>query len=452
MFSANAIEKLRATRAGFAQEPKFEKLGKVSDIVGTLVEAHLKEVPLGALVRIFDESQNYDIQGEVVGFRKDKALIVPFSDPAGVCSNSYVQCLEREPRIRVGHHLIGRILDGYCNPILGPKFQPGEGVPWAISREPLNPLTRRRISRPLDLGVRAINSLLTCGEGQRMGIFAGSGVGKSVLMGMIGRYTQADVNVIALIGERGREVKEFIDDCLGEEGLKKSVVIVSTGDQSPLIRIRAAHVATAISEYFRESGYSVLLMMDSLTRVAMAQREIGLAVGEPPTTKGYTPSVFSLLPRLLERAGNSSSKGSLTGIYTVLVDGDDFSEPVCDAARSILDGHIVLSRDLAAKNHYPAIDVLRSASRVMVDVASQDQMMQGSEIRNLLATYKHNEDLISIGAYNRGANPRIDKAIDMQPHIESFLRQGRNEIASFDESTVALASLLKSEGTPEGHG
>jgi flagellum-specific ATP synthase len=443
MFAADALQKLRAGHASMPQEPRFEKLGKVSDIVGTLIEAHLKEVPLGALVRIFDENNTYNIQGEVVGFRKDKALIVPFGDPAGVCANGLVQCVEREPRIRVGHHLVGRIIDGYCNPIIGPKFQPTDGVPWAIAREPINPLTRRRISRPLDLGVRSLNSLLTCGEGQRMGIFAGSGVGKSVLMGMVGRYTQADINVIALIGERGREVKEFIDDCLGEEGLKRSVVVVSTGDQSPLIRVRAAHVATAISEYFRECGYSVLLMMDSLTRVAMAQREIGLAVGEPPTTKGYTPSVFSLLPRLLERAGNSASKGSLTGIYTVLVDGDDFNEPVCDAARSILDGHVVLSRDLAAKNHYPAVDILRSASRVMVDVASKEQLSLASDIRNLLATYKHNEDLISIGAYNRGSNPLIDRAIDMQPVIEQFLKQDRHDNASFEASLAALSQLLR---------
>jgi flagellum-specific ATP synthase len=451
MFVADALEKLRAGRVGLAQGPRFEKLGKVSDVVGTLIEAHLKEVPLGALVRIFDEANTYNIQGEVVGFRKDKALIVPFGDPVGVCGNGLVQCVEREPRIRVGHHLVGRIIDGYCNPIVGPKFQPTDGVPWAIAREPINPLTRRRISRPLDLGVRSLNSLLTCGEGQRMGIFAGSGVGKSVLMGMVGRYTQADINVIALIGERGREVKEFIEDCLGEEGLKRSVVVVSTGDQSPLIRVRAAHVATAISEYFRECGYSVLLMMDSLTRVAMAQREIGLAVGEPPTTKGYTPSVFSLLPRLLERAGNSSSKGSLTGIYTVLVDGDDFNEPVCDAARSILDGHIVLSRDLAAKNHFPAVDVLRSASRVMVDVASKEQMGLSSELRNLMATYKHNEDLISIGAYNRGANPLIDKAIDMQPAIERFLRQDRHENASYQVSLSDLTQLLRpSDASAQG--
>ncbi|MBX9703591.1 MAG: FliI/YscN family ATPase [Silvanigrellaceae bacterium] len=316
-----------------------------------------------------------------------------------------------------------------------------EGVSWPIVREPINPLTRKRIQRPFDLGIRSINTLLTCGEGQRIGIMAGSGVGKSVLLGMISRFAEAQVNVIALIGERGREVREFIEENLGEEGLKKSIVIVATGDQAPLIRIRAAHVATAIAEYFRTEGKKVLFMMDSLTRVAMAQREIGLSVGEPPTTKGYTPSVFSLLPRLLERAGNCESEGSMTGIYTVLVDGDDFNDPICDAARSILDGHINLSRELATRNHYPAIDVLTSASRVMIDITDQTHQKSANHIRNLLSEFQKNEDLLMIGAYHPGTSIKLDEAIKMVPAINEFLIQDRNNSFSLGESISMLKNL-----------
>lgn len=446
MFSANVLQRLRTARPQLAREPfVLDKLGKVLEVVGTIIEANLPGAPLGALVRIFDSQKTYCIDGEVVGFRRDRALIVPFSDPTGVCANALVQCVEREPKIRVGPHLIGRIVDPYLKPMVGEAIPPLSGVAWSIVREPLNPLLRRRIDQPLDLGVRTLNSLLSCGEGQRVGIMAGSGVGKSVLLGMIARYTKADLNVIALIGERGREVREFIEENLGAEGLARSIVVVSTGDQSPLARIRAAHVATAIADYFRHLGKKVLLMMDSLTRVAMAQREIGLAVGEPPTTKGYTPSVFSMLPRLLEQAGNSESDGSITGIYTVLVDGDDFNDPITDAARSILDGHVNLSRQLAARNHFPAIDVLTSASRVMVDITDQRHQRAVSVLRDLMATYHKNEDLISIGAYNPGANPQIDRAIQMQPQIEKFLRQGRNEISSFTDSLQALYELVEIE-------
>jgi flagellum-specific ATP synthase len=446
MFSSNALQRLRSVRPQLAKEPLvLDKLGKVLEVVGTIVEAALPGAPLGALVRIFDHQRSYAIDGEVVGFRRDRALIVPFSDPTGVCANALVQCVEREQKIRVGPHLIGRIVDPYLKPMVGDAIPAMAGVPWSIVREPLNPLLRRRIDQPLDLGVRTLNALLTCGEGQRVGIMAGSGVGKSVLLGMIARYTQADLNVIALIGERGREVREFLEENLGAEGLARSVVVVSTGDQSPLARIRAAHVATAIADFFRQSGKKVLLMMDSLTRVAMAQREIGLAVGEPPTTKGYTPSVFSLLPRLLEQAGNSESDGSVTGIYTVLVDGDDFNDPVTDAARSILDGHVNLSRQLAARNHFPAIDVLTSASRVMVDITDQRHQGAASRLRELMAVYQKNEDLISIGAYNQGSNPKIDRAIQMQPRIDEFLRQGRNEIAAFHDSLQELYSLVEIE-------
>ncbi|MEN9825829.1 MAG: FliI/YscN family ATPase [Pseudomonadota bacterium] len=446
MFAPDALQRLRNARPNLAREPLvLDKLGKVLEVVGTIVEANLPGAPLGALVRIFDNKRTYTIDGEVVGFRRDRALIIPFSDPTGVCANALVQCVEREPKIRVGPHLIGRIVDPYLKPMIGDAIPAMSGVPWSIVREPLNPLLRRRIDQPLDLGVRTLNSVLTCGEGQRVGIMAGSGVGKSVLLGMIARYTQADLNVIALIGERGREVREFLEENLGADGLARSVVVVSTGDQSPLARIRAAHVATAIADYFRQTGKKVLLMMDSLTRVAMAQREIGLAVGEPPTTKGYTPSVFSMLPRLLEQAGNSDTDGSITGIYTVLVDGDDFNDPVTDAARSILDGHVNLSRQLAARNHFPAIDVLTSASRVMIDITDKRHQMAASNLRELMATYQKNEDLISIGAYNQGANPKIDRAIQMQPRIEKFLRQGRNEMSAFNDSLQELYELVELE-------
>jgi len=458
MFSSDALARLREQRKSAPHSSGsrttgqathgFEKLGRVMEIVGTVIEATLPAAPLGALVRIFNDRTSVNIEGEVVGFRQERALIIPFSDPAGVCVDSHVQCVEREQKIRVGDHLIGRIIDPYLRPMTGPAIPQSMGHPWAISREPLNPLTRRRIREPLDLGVRALNALLTCGEGQRVGIMAGSGVGKSVLMGMIARYTEADLNVIALVGERGREVREFIEENLGEEGLRKSVVIVSTGDQSPLARVRAANVATAVAEHFRECGKKVLLMMDSLTRVAIAQREIGLALGEPATTKGYTPSVFSLLPRLLERAGNSHSQGSLTGIYTVLVDGDDFNDPVTDAARSILDGHINLSRHLAARNHFPAIEVLTSASRVMMDIVGKDQLSAASFLRDMMATYKQNEDLINLGGYVRGRNEKIDRAIAVQPYIEEFLRQDRTEHMNFEDSKNWLMRLASAGRQP----
>jgi flagellum-specific ATP synthase len=446
LFSDGALAKLktlRTSRLHAVGGGAFEKLGKVTQIVGTVIEATLPSAPLGALVRIFDGNAGLSVEGEVVGFRQDKALIIPFSDATGVCVDAHVQCLEREPKIRVGEHLIGRVVDAYLRPMAGPAFPQSIGHSWAISREPLNPLTRRRIREPLDLGVRALNAMLSCGEGQRIGIMAGSGVGKSVLMGMMARYTEADLNVIALIGERGREVREFIEESLGEEGLRRSVVVVSTGDQSPLARVRAAGVATAVAEHFRECGKKVLLMMDSLTRVAMAQREIGLAVGEPPTTKGYTPSVFSLLPRLLERAGNSHTEGSLTGIYTVLVDGDDFNDPISDAARSILDGHVNLSRTLAARNHFPAIEVLTSASRVMIDITDEEHRRAAGFLRDMMAEIAKNEDLVSIGAYVRGTNPKLDRALEMRNYIEQFLRQDRHEVCTFSDSRDWLVKLAQ---------
>lgn len=442
MFSNHAITKIKKQRETLELQNNFESFGKVVQIVGTVIEVTLADAPLGALVRIFNREKTFSIEGEIVGFRKEKSLVIPFSDPVGVCANSLVQCIEREQKILVGEHLIGRVIDGYGRPMTGMPFENMLGVPYSINREPLNPLIRKRIHKPFNTGVRSLNSLLTFGEGQRIGIMAGSGVGKSVLMGMISRYSDADINVIALIGERGREVREFLEENLGAEGMKKSVVVVSTGDQSPLSRVRAAHVGTAIAEYFREQNKKVLLMMDSLTRVAMAQREIGLSVGEPPTTKGYTPSVFALLPKLLERAGNSQSTGSLTGIYTVLVEGDDFNDPISDSARSILDGHINLSRILAERNHFPAIDILSSASRVMIDITSQEHLKIVSYIRDLLAEYQKNEDLINIGAYSLGINPRLDKAIKLLPKINEFLKQDRSIACNYKDSIKLLQELV----------
>jgi flagellum-specific ATP synthase len=343
----------------------------------------------------------------------------------------------------VGFGLLGRIIDGLGNPIDNRGTISAESE-YPLYGAPINPLSRSRISQPLDLGIRAINGLLTVGCGQRMGIFAGSGVGKSVLLGMIARKTAADVNVIALIGERGREVNEFIEKDLGEEGLKRSVIVVATSDHLPLIRVRGAFIATAIAEFFRDQGRHVNLMMDSVTRFAMAQREIGLALGEPPTTKGYTPSVFTLLPKLCERAGTSANRGTITGLYTVLVEGDDTNEPIADALRSILDGHINLTRDLANQNHYPAIDVLSSISRVMDDIIDSDQRQHASKLKETMATYRKAEDLINIGAYVPGSNPKIDYAIKMIDPINRYLKQDIGATTNFDQSVSQLVRLFES--------
>jgi flagellum-specific ATP synthase len=350
--------------------------------------------------------------------------------------------LGRKASIGVGKGLLGRVIDGLGNPIddKGPIDFTDD---YPIYAEPINPLNRGRIAEPMDLGIRALNALFTCGKGQRMGIFSGSGVGKSVLMGMIAQNTKADVNVIGLIGERGREVREFLEKNLGAEGLKRSVVVVAASDMHPLVRMRAAYVATTVSEYFRNQGNDVLLMVDSLTRFAMAQREVGLSVGEPPTTKGYTPSVFSLLPKLLERSGIVEGVGSITGLYTILVEGDDFNEPISDAARSILDGHISLSRSLANKNHYPAIDVLQSISRVMIDIVNKEQKNKAGELLNIVATYKKAEDLINIGAYVQGSNPQIDYAIKMIDKVNAFLRQNIGERIDFESARTQLLALFK---------
>lgn len=415
--------------------------GKVTNIVGLVVEGHGPGSAMGGMCEIFSADQSSSIMAEVVGFRDNRVLLMPLGDLGGIGPGSAIVARRHHPSARVGEALLGRVIDGLGAPLdNGPMLVLPDEMP--LYGEPLNPMDKRRISEPLDLGIRAINGFLTVGKGQRMSIMAGSGVGKSVLLGMMARNTVADVNVIALIGERGREVKEFIERDLGEEGLKRSVVVAATSDQPALIRLRGAYLATTIAEYFRARGKDVLLMMDSVTRFAMAQREIGLAIGEPPTTKGYTPSCFATLPKLLERAGTASGEGSVTGLYTVLVEGDDFNEPVADTVRSIVDGHIVLSRKIAARNHYPAIDVLKSVSRVMNDVGAKDHLAHARKLRELLAVYDDARDLINIGAYVEGNNPAIDTAIHHIDAITAFLRQDIEEKSSMQDTILQMRRIL----------
>jgi len=397
---------------------------------------------VGAKAKIQSAEGRCEINAEVVGFQDKKLFLMPLEGIMGVGPGSLVEVTYGQTRIPVGRDLLGRVINGVGIPIDGKgPLEPQQGYP--LYQDPINPLERRRITDPLDLGVKALNGLLTCGKGQRMGIFAGSGVGKSTILGMIARNTEADVNVIALIGERGREVNEFIHGSLGEKGLEKSVVVVATSDQPPLLRKRGAFVAMAIAEYFRDQGKKVLFMMDSITRFAMAQREIGLAVGEPPTTKGYPPSVFAMLPVFLERAGSSDHEGSITGIYTILVEGDDLNDPVADTVRSILDGHVVLSRELAAQGHYPPIDVLESNSRVMLSVVSDTHRMAAQRLKSLMAAYRRASDLITIGAYKEGSDQEIDTAIALKPRIDAYLRQAIEESASLNESVGMLRALLE---------
>ena len=414
--------------------------GKVSQVIGLTIESNGPSVKIGEICKIDTFRKKSVLMTEVVGFKEKKVLLMPLGDMEGIGPGSRVEATGATLEVNVGHHLLGRVLDGLGNPLdgLGP-LQTSKSYP--VMGQPLNPLERTRITDPLPLGVRAIDSMLTCGKGQRIGIFSGSGVGKSTLLGMIARNTQADVNVIALIGERGREVKEFIENDLQEEGLKRSVVIVATSDQPPLVRMKGALLASAVAEFFRDQSLNVMLMMDSITRFSMAQREIGLAIGEPPVTKGYTPSVFAVLPKLLERSG-TSSKGSITGLYTVLVDGDDMNEPIADAVRGILDGHIVLSRKLANKTHFPAIDVLASLSRVMPNIVSKEQIKASNDVKEVLSTYREAEDLISIGAYARGSNRNIDFAIDKIDRINSFLQQDVNDKSNYEETLKELTNLL----------
>ena len=417
--------------------------GRVSKVVGLTIESEGPEVDIGELCKIHASRGRAVIESEVVGFKENRVQLMPLGEMTGVGQGNMITASGYVLKVGVGMNLMGRVLDGLGIPIDDKEpFVPDTFYP--VNNKPPHPLNRKRITEPLTLGVKAIDGLLTIGKGQRVGIFAGSGVGKSTLMGMIARNTKADVNVIALIGERGREVREFIEKDLQKEGLSRSVVVVATSDQPALVRLKGALVATAIAEYFRDQGKDVLLLMDSLTRFAMAQREIGLAIGEPPVSRGYTPSVFGVMPKLLERAGNSE-KGSITGLYTVLVDGDDMTEPVTDTARGILDGHIVLSRALANRNQYPAIDILASVSRVMSDIVSPKHKKSAGELKKALAIYRDSEDLINIGAYVKGSNEKIDYAISLIGGILDFIQQSTTESFSFEEVLDNLYNVLNKE-------
>jgi len=408
---------------------RHKRYGKVASIVGTIIECTGMDASVGEVYGIHTTIGKI-VQAEVVGIREEKTLLMPFDRVEGMRAGCLVESMGQSMTVPVGHKMLGRVVDENGFPIdhhgkiFRSEYQP-------IQNDPPSPLMRERIDSVMQTGIRALDALNTVGQGQRIGLFAGSGVGKSVLMGMIAKHSSADVNVIALIGERGREVQEFVQETLDDEGRKKSVVVAVTSDMAAMSRVKGSYTATAIAEYFRDQGKNVLLMMDSVTRVAMAQREIGLASGEPPTTKGYTPSVFAILPKLLERPGKTGA-GSITGLYTVLVDNDDMNEPIADAVRSILDGHIVLSRRLAHKNHYPAIDILESISRVMPNIVTEDQRKLAMQAREILATYREAEELINIGAYVKGSNPKIDDAIKKYPKLESFLIQDLNE-ADFSE-------------------
>ncbi|CAG8998384.1 MAG: Flagellum-specific ATP synthase [Candidatus Celerinatantimonas neptuna] len=415
--------------------------GKLTRVVGLTLEAIGCRAPVGSLCRV--ETLDGQIEAEVVGFAEDKLYLMPSEQLNGVLPGARVTPLHEQHGIPVGPELLGRVIDGLGQPLDG-LGDVVSSKTARLSSERINPMLRETIRQPLDVGVRAINSILTVGQGQRMGLFAGSGVGKSVLLGMMTRGTTADVVVVGLIGERGREVKEFIDDILGEEGRARSVVVAAPADASPLMRMKGCDTTLTIAEYFRDQGLNVLLLMDSLTRYAQAQREIALAIGEPPATKGYPPSVFAKLPRLVERAGNGcQGQGSITAFFTVLTEGDDLQDPIADAARAILDGHIVLSRELADSGHYPAIDIEKSISRVMPAVTVEEHQQMARALKMLYAMYQQNKDLISLGAYQRGADPRIDLAIDLKPHMDQFLQQGMKDVVNFDDSVESLQHLMQ---------
>ena len=415
--------------------------GRVVQVIGLVVEGIGPLSAIGDMCSIREKGGGRIIPAEIVGFRDNKMLLMPLGEMRGIEPGCQIIPLGSPSQVQVSRNMLGRVLNALGNPIdlKGPVAFEEQ---YPLYAEPPQPLLRQRISHWVDVGVKAINALLTLGKGQRITIFSGSGVGKSVLMGMIARHTNAPMNVIGLIGERGREVREFIEKDLGEEGLKKSVVVVATSDQPPLLRMRGVYLATTIAEYFRNQGDDVLLMVDSLTRFAMAAREVGLAIGEPPTSKGYTPTVFAQLPKLLERVGMTTGQGSITGIYNVLMEGDDLNDPIVDAIRSIADGHIVLSRELANQNHYPAIDVLGSISRVMIDIVGQNQLSARNKLISLMAIYKKAEDLIQIGAYVEGSDPKIDEAIRKMPEINRFLCQAIDEKVDFEESLIQLKSLF----------
>lgn len=425
----------------------YEKIGKIIASRGMVYEATVPRAVLGSNVEFIAENGERSL-GEVVAIQGSNCMVMPYDEISGINSETKIHLKEIVTEINISQGMLGRVIDFQGNPLDGKGPIEGPFERRSIFGTPLNPLDRPPIREPLDTGINSINCFLTAGKGQRLAIMAGSGVGKSVLMGMVARNTNADINVIALIGERGREVLEFIQSDLGEEGLKRSVVVVATSDTSALIRMKAAYTATTIAEYFRDDKKDVLLMMDSITRFAMANREIALSTGEPPGQKGYTPSVFAKLPKLMERAGTKKDAGSITGIYTVLVEGGDMDEPIADAVRGISDGHIVLSRQLAARNHYPAIDVLASISRVMPKVARKEHKIVASHLRDLLAAYKESEDLITVGAYARGSNPKVDKAISIYDDLIGLLRQQVEEAYTIDELFDRMLDIArKAEGT-----
>ncbi len=424
--------------------------GKVVEVTGIVIEAKGPDVQIGDLCEVrFRNRDTSPLPCEVVGFRGERVLLMPLGDLNRIGPGSDVFSTGRSLGVRVGIDLLGRVLNGLGEPLDDKGPVKGTGY-YPLQADPPHPLRRKPVDTPLPVGIRTIDGLLSLGQGQRIGIFSGSGVGKSTLLGMMARNTEADVNVIALVGERGREVQDFLNKDLKEEGMKHSVVIVATSDQPPLVRLKAAMTATAIAEYFRDMGKNVLLMMDSITRLALAQRDVGLAIGEPPATRGYTPSVFAFLPRLLERAG-TSEKGSITGIYTVLVEGDDMNEPVSDAVRGILDGHVVLSRDLTVRNHYPAIDVLQSISRIMKDIVSVEHIEAAGRLKEILAVAREAEELINLGAYKAGSSPRLDFAVKVKNSIDGFLKQLVDERSSFEETRKGLLALPLWEDRTDDH-
>ncbi|MCB2183837.1 MAG: flagellar protein export ATPase FliI [Desulfobulbaceae bacterium] len=425
-----------------SDQPLISIRGRVNQVIGMVIESKGPGIPVGSICEVDVFKGKGRIPAEVVGFREGRVLLMPLGEMRGVEPGSAIRLVGGQARVAVASSLLGRVIDGLGNP-MDDKGPLEEGADYPLYAEPLNPMKRERITEPVDVGVRAINGLLTLGKGQRIGILAGSGVGKSTLMGMVARHTAADISVIALIGERGRELKDFIERDLGPEGLARSVVVVATSDQPPLVRMRGAYLATAIAEFFRDQGRDVIMMMDSVTRFAMSSREVGLAIGEPPTSRGYTPSVFAQLPKLLERAGTCEGKGSITGIYTVLVEGDDMNEPIADAVRSIVDGHIILSRELASRGHYPSIEIMGSVSRCMSDVVVKEQVAASHRFLETLATYRRSEDLINIGAYAAGTNPKIDTAINMIDKINGYLQQNVEEKCTADESRQQLLALFR---------